>query len=147
MDFTVDESILNFITPAPPRLEAMEDLRDYRFTVPQLQALYSEYMRVEGFQNGDPDLKLNTFTSMLMNKINYSKNFGGFMNALPKNWQFINMQALQGMFRNIDIDNSGFVSWRQFFTYLMLSTSKLPTVNKLAEAKASCKASPTCTKD
>lgn len=36
MDFTVDKSILNFITPAPPKLELMEDRRDYKFTIPQL---------------------------------------------------------------------------------------------------------------
>jgi hypothetical protein len=36
MDFTVDKSILNFITPAPPKLEFMEDRRDYKFTIPQL---------------------------------------------------------------------------------------------------------------
>jgi hypothetical protein len=36
MDFTVNEKIMNFITPPPPKLEAMEDRRDYRFTVPQL---------------------------------------------------------------------------------------------------------------
>lgn len=49
MDFTVNEKIMNFITPPPPKLEAMEDRRDYRFTVPQLQALYDEFALIESF--------------------------------------------------------------------------------------------------
>lgn len=39
MDFTVDKSILNFITPPPPKLEYMEDKRDYKFNIPQLKSL------------------------------------------------------------------------------------------------------------
>lgn len=72
-----------------------------------------------------------------MNKINYSKNFGGYLNALPKHFQFIDLQAIMGMTRNIDNNNTGLVNWRQFMTYLTLGNSPLPTVNKLNEAKVS----------
>jgi hypothetical protein len=53
MDFTVDKSILNFITPAPPKLECMEDKRAYKFTIPQLNSLYNELCQVEGHRNGN----------------------------------------------------------------------------------------------
>jgi hypothetical protein len=57
MDFTVNEKIMNFITPPPPKLEAMEDRRDYRFTVPQLYALHEEFQRIENFNSGtQPEL-------------------------------------------------------------------------------------------
>lgn len=39
------------------------------------------------------------------------------------------MQAIQGMFRNIDIENTGYVNWRHLFTYIALANSPLPTVN------------------
>jgi len=48
MDFTVDNSVRNFDTPVPPKLEAMEDRRVSRFSIPQLQSLYDEFVRVEG---------------------------------------------------------------------------------------------------
>jgi hypothetical protein len=70
-----------------------------------------------------------------MNKINYSRNFGGYLNALPRHFQHIDLQAIMGMTRNIDCGNTGLVNWRQFLTYLTLGNSPLPTVNKLAEAK------------
>jgi hypothetical protein len=53
------------------------------------------------------------------------------------NWQFVNAQAMQGMMRNMDVDNSGLVNWRQFFTYLVLQSTSLPTKASLEKAKAS----------
>lgn len=34
MDFTVDESTLNFINPPIPKLEALEEIHDDRFVIP-----------------------------------------------------------------------------------------------------------------
>lgn len=48
----------------------------------------------------------------LMNKINYSRHFGGYMNALPKHFQYIDLQAIMGITRNIDTENTGLVNWR-----------------------------------
>lgn len=94
MDFTVDKSILNFITPPPPKLESMEDKRDYRMTIPQMQSMLEEFVRIEGFREGDSRLPNHLLSNMLMNKINYSRNFGGYVNAMPKNWQFIDLCAI-----------------------------------------------------
>jgi hypothetical protein len=44
---------------------------------------------------------------------------------------------MQGMMRNMDTGNTGCVNWRQFFTYLVLQASKLPTKSALDAAKAS----------
>ena len=39
MDFTVDNSTLNYINPPIPKLEALEDWRNDRLCIPQLQCL------------------------------------------------------------------------------------------------------------
>jgi hypothetical protein len=43
MDFTVDRATLNFITPPPPLLEALEDFREDRFSLDQLKFLKNEF--------------------------------------------------------------------------------------------------------
>jgi hypothetical protein len=73
----------------------------------------------------------------MMTKINYTKQFGGEANGVPYIWKFVNGQAMQGMMRNMDINNTGMVDWRQFFTYLVLQASTLPTKASLERAKAS----------
>jgi len=52
-----------------------------------------------------------------------------------------------GITRNIDTENTGLVNWRQFLTYITLSNSPLPTVNKLNEAKMSMGGKGLVTKD
>lgn len=91
MDFTVNGEVMNFITPPPPKLEAMEDRRDNRFTVPQLEGLYGEFARIEAFQGGDPLFSIQTLCQTLMNKLNYSRSFGGYLNAMPKCWEGIDL--------------------------------------------------------
>jgi hypothetical protein len=141
MDFTVDNSIRNFDTPIPPKLEAMEDRREDRFSIPQLKSLYDEMARVEGNSQNEKNwpsachFPTNMLASMIMSKINYTKNFGGYINAAPECWKKVNMQQIQGMMRNIDTENTGYVNWRQFFTYLILGQSTLPTMNQLQEMK------------
>jgi len=90
MDFTVDKSILNFITPAPPKLECMEDKRGYKFTIPQLKSLYSELEQLESFKSSKC-FPYQTIINILMTKINYSKQFGGENNGVPMQWQFVNL--------------------------------------------------------
>jgi len=46
MDFTVDHSVLNYIDPPVPKLEALEECFTDRFSIPQLHCLSSEMERV-----------------------------------------------------------------------------------------------------
>jgi len=46
MDFTVDEAILNYVPPPPPKLEALEEYREDRFNIPQLKQLLTEFETV-----------------------------------------------------------------------------------------------------
>jgi len=43
MDFTVDEATLNYVNPPPPKLEALEEYREDRFNIPQLNKFLSEF--------------------------------------------------------------------------------------------------------
>lgn len=52
MDFSVDESTLNYINPPIPKLEALESYRNDRFAIPQLQSIYTELERITR-TNGD----------------------------------------------------------------------------------------------
>jgi len=47
MDFTVDKSTLNYINPPPPKLDAHEDYREDRFSIPQLTFICSEFEQFE----------------------------------------------------------------------------------------------------
>jgi len=51
MDFTVDKGILNYITPPPPLLEAKEEIRSDRFSIPQLYCLIEE---IQALQDANP---------------------------------------------------------------------------------------------
>ena len=43
MDFTIDEGVLNYINPPPPKQPALEEHRVDRFSAPQLQGMLEEY--------------------------------------------------------------------------------------------------------
>lgn len=43
MDFTVDEGVLNYINPPPPKLPAQEEILDDRFTIPQIKCFKEEF--------------------------------------------------------------------------------------------------------
>ena len=43
MDFTVDHGTLNYITPPPPKHEAVEETVPTRFSIPQIQCTVNEF--------------------------------------------------------------------------------------------------------
>ena len=51
MDFVVDKSYHNYIDPAPPKLDAMEEVRSNRFNIKQLTAIVSELKQMAGGDN------------------------------------------------------------------------------------------------
>ena len=46
MDFSVDEGVLNYINPKPPKQQALEEHRIDRFSVPQLEGMFEEYVTI-----------------------------------------------------------------------------------------------------
>jgi hypothetical protein len=43
MDFTVDDATLNYVNPPRPKLEALEEYREDRFSIPQLKTFLTEF--------------------------------------------------------------------------------------------------------
>ena len=46
MDFSIDQGVLNYITPIPPKHPALEEHRNDRFSIPQLQGMLEEYKTI-----------------------------------------------------------------------------------------------------
>lgn len=84
MDFSVDESTLNYINPPIPKLEALESYRNDRFAIPQLQSIYTELERITR-TNGDL-IQINELRALLLSKIKNSVHFGGFDSSVPESW-------------------------------------------------------------
>ncbi len=125
MDFTVDRATLNFITPQPPKLEALEEFREDRFTIPQLQALLAE-MSLVGAAAGSPMLSLGELSSLLFCKIKMSNQFGGIDSSLPARWNALKLHDITRILRNLDPLATGRVDWRVLFTYMALERSPVP---------------------
>ena len=49
MDFSIDEGVLNYINPPPPKHPELEEHRLDRFSIPQLQGMYQEYLKYASF--------------------------------------------------------------------------------------------------
>lgn len=125
MDFTVDQGALNFITPKPPRLEALEEYREDRFAIPQLQCLFAELSEIAK-SSGD-SMQVVEIASLLFSKIKLSVQFGGYESALPASWNKLSLPDIISIVRNLDPENTGFVNWKDLFTLMVLQCSPIPS--------------------
>lgn len=123
MDFTVDRATLNFITPPPPLLEALEDYREDRFSIDQLKFLKSEFEQMEASQITREKFRDKSVIEMFIAKRNASIGFGGYLSALPKEWENKNQIEIRHMAINLDCHRTGFIHWRVMFTYFALLKS------------------------
>jgi len=125
MNFTVDKSVLNYITPPPPKFPPFEEIRDDRFTIPQLQCFIEEFEVLEQVNNNNPKLAINYLYQVFNVRQNCSKSFRGIRSGLPAFWHEMSMYNFTNMIRNLDPDNTGKVNWRQLMSYVVLTTSPL----------------------
>ena len=123
MDFTVDQGVLNYINPPPPKLPEYEEITEDRFTIPQLQLLHQEFKMLETLNNGDANIKVTFMESMLNSRQNVSKSFRGIRSGLPKLWHDMEMYEIQKILRNLDPNSTGYINWKKFMSYLVLLTS------------------------
>ena len=84
MDFTVDNSTLNYINPPVPKLDALEDRHCDRFTIPQLRTLVSEFEQISA-STGDM-LQCRELASLLFSKIKNAAHFGGADSTVADCW-------------------------------------------------------------
>ena len=83
MDFTVDKSTLNYLTPPPPLLEALEDFREDKFSIHQLNFLKQEFEQLEASCITRESFPRKSVTELFLSKRNSSNGFGGYLSALP----------------------------------------------------------------
>jgi hypothetical protein len=121
MDFTVDNCTQNYINPPVPKLEALEDIRKERFTVPQIFTLLREFENIAA-ATGDL-LQSREMAVLLTNKIKNSVHLGGQGSGVPETWQPFGLAEINQMLRNIDSKSTGFVNYRTLLTYIILLKS------------------------
>lgn len=112
MDFTVDKGILNYITPPPPLLEAKEEIRSDRFSIPQLYCLIEEIKALQDAEKlevanidtaasaesttvrKEDAIKSDVVLQALLNKIHSAKTYRGQRSGLPEEWCQMNKYML-----------------------------------------------------
>lgn len=119
MDFVVDESYQNYIDPPPPKLDAMEEVRDDRFTVPELKALIRELKTLAS--DGNTILNRDV-VELLIRKTSNSKSLGDD-GGLPPQFAGFNQSDYERMVSNLDVDNSGSIDFRTLAVSMILLQS------------------------
>jgi hypothetical protein len=89
MDFTVDNSTFNFINPPLPKLEALEEYREDRFAIPQLESLLSELLLIAK-ATGD-EMQTRELASLIFSKVKNSEHFKGHNTSLPESWNSLGL--------------------------------------------------------
>jgi len=130
MDFTVDNSTLNYINPPIPKLEALEQPRNDRFAIPQLANLLDEFENIAA-ATGDL-LQSREMAVLLTNKIKNSVQFGGSGSAVPECWNSFGLADINQMLRNIDAKSTGYVNYRTLMTYIILLKSQVPSAKEIS---------------
>ena len=84
MDFTVDQGILNYITPPPPLHPPLEEKRLDRFTVPQMACTVDEMHFLKKMATAKGDfIRAQALYSYLKSRKNNSFSFQGQATTLP----------------------------------------------------------------
>jgi len=81
MDFTVDEATLNYVNPPRPKLEALEEYREDRFSIPQLKTLLNEFETIS--KTVGDNIQVVELASIFFTKVKNSLHFGGYDLTLP----------------------------------------------------------------
>lgn len=76
---------------------------------------------------------------MFLSKKNSSIGFGGYLSALPSDWNKLTQAQIRLLSFNLDPDLTGFVAWRTMFTYIALLKSAIPNESDIATLKKAVK--------
>lgn len=137
MDFTVDQGILNYITPPPPLHPPREECSAKRFTIPQLMCTIDELDLIsKNSFNGDDNMRVQPLYLIWKSRLNSSSRFKGERTTLPLIISEKDMESFMALNRNLDPSCSGFVNYRQMLTYLTLMSSPVPTEQQAAVLKS-----------
>ena len=123
MDFFVDKGIMNFIEPPPDKLQAMEEARDTKFSVPQLQSLAQE---LKSLADSNDLIQNRKVVELFVRKASNSRSLAD-AGGLPKSWQSYKRDDFERLVRNLDIYNRGCIDYKVLGTCCILLESPLPT--------------------
>jgi len=82
MDFTVDDATLNYVNPPRPKLEALEEYREDRFSIPQLKTFLTEFETIT--KTVGDNMQVVELASIFFTKVKNSAHFGGYDLTLPE---------------------------------------------------------------
>lgn len=133
MDFFVDKAILNFIEPAPEKLDAMEEAQNSRFNIPQLKSLVEELKIIADAQDLIPNRKA---VELLLRKGQNAKSLVD-IGGVPKEWSSFTRNDYEKLVRNLDIYNSGSIDYKVLATCCILLKSPVPQDNEIEALKKS----------
>lgn len=74
-----------------------------------------------------------------MCKKNASIGFGGYLSALPIDWNKLTQAQIRLLSFNLDPELTGFVAWKTMFTYLALLKSAVPNESDMEKLKKAVK--------
>ena len=110
MDFTVDQGVLNYITPPPPKHEALEEDSTMRFTIPQIQNTVNEFEVFQRMSRGDQgNLRVQFLYQYFKSRVNNSESYQSFSSTLPEVWNTMGMDNFMAMIRNLDPKSTGWI--------------------------------------
>lgn len=128
MDFTVDEGVLNYITPPPPKNPPLEEKNPKRFTIPQLNCTKNEFKMMKNLSSSkDGKIDVDFLYNFLKSRQNNSMRFHGTNTTIPMSLQEKSPSQFMQMIRNLDPESTGHVDQSQLLTYFILLTSSIPT--------------------
>lgn len=127
MDFTVDQGVLNYITPPPPKHEPSEEIMDSRFSVPQIKSTLSEFEWFDRLSDAQGKLRVHFIYQFFKSRTNCAIAFQGRDSGFPETICEMGMDSFMSLIRNLDPDSTGFVDWRQLMNYFILLQSNVPS--------------------
>ena len=62
MDFSIDQGVLNYINPPPPKRPELEEHRIDRFSIPQLEGMLEEYLTFAKYNYTGDEIRISVGT-------------------------------------------------------------------------------------
>ena len=134
MDFTVDQGVLNYITPPPPKHPPLEEKVSNRFTIPQIKQVIEELIQIKKFSaiDGGDMMRLQPLYNFFKSRKNNANSFQGDSTALPQSFLDMEMTQFMALIRNLAADTKGYIDYRQLLTYFILLCSEIPNQDQAA---------------
>jgi hypothetical protein len=125
MDFCVDTKIKYYIDPPPEKLPQMEEVRQDRFSINQLNSLLVDFQELCAHNGGSNQIQSEKVVDLLVRKLELSRQVSD-EHSFPVLWrQNFSKEIFLTITRNLDKKNTGTIDWRHLLTCVTLLNSKI----------------------